>query len=529
MLSPTKNKGAAPIVLEETFLLVKPDASHLHAEILAALHEAQFHVQMRQFTVTRPMAEALVSRFPCVMQTLQRERGGAAGSPGRRTRGSGTSADGATNDCDASSSAFSHASPFSSMVRLRTGEATHSEHHVQIMKLAKRDVSGLDGSSVALSGSGGGTASSAGSAAALSAANVSHLLCGTCLALAIAADDAVEKAKALAGPEDPALARHAAPLSLRARLGTDLLRNAVFVAESASDAAFLVERVFGYVPTPEALTHPAEPLTRSQSRPSLDVLLAAGDDPLLALQDAVDLEQAHLSLATVPQRAHQPGLLLQAAIGATIGGNIQPRVPSAAHEGPHRDERGLSGRQEVVAEMARMLREERLVMQQQAKMLRIRELDLLLREKQLEGAMASHPHSSGPPQPLLPALAVQSAAPSPSPPTTGRRLSRRGPGLPAVSFGSKAAASVGPPPIALESDQIDSVIANPGKLQLLFQRLDRAGTGKITSDEFMAFYRNSPCLWKVGVENHEAVVQRTLPTLGISSDTFALAVLQLIR
>ena len=529
-------KQHAPIILEETFLLVKPDASRRHAEILAALHDAQFHVQMKQFTVTRDMAEAIVSRFPCVVLAQQRERGegasprtsrGFARDPSfaenltatNRTSESGPSL---SEDHSAFGSAYS-------IARHRTGESAHNEIHSQILRLTRKDMSdigrqqrsAITGHDSSASGGGDLAHSTSVSSSALTSANMSHLLQGTCLALVIASSNAVEKAKTLTGPEDPVVASVSAPGSLRARFGTDVVRNAVFAAETPQDAAYLIERIFGYEPTPHALTHQHVPLTRDEARPSL--ALIAAEDPLQVLLDVVDQEQAALLPevgAKQGRRGQQsPGHVMSA--GNLVSGNrarvsLLGSVGMMSSSSPNVSGNGGGGGEtskEVFSQMTRLLQEERRAMQVQAKVLRIRELDLLLREQEFQ--KTQNPVAASHPSPVPPQLLTGVSA---------RRASRR-----TSSLFAGAGKAPAPPLVSIEPDQIDAVISNPAKLVQIFQRLDATHSGRITREDFMKLYKNSPCLWKVGVPDHEEIVFHTLPTLGISVEYFGLAVLQLLR
>jgi hypothetical protein len=225
----------------------------------------------------------------------------------------------------------------------------------------------------------------------------------------------------------------------------------------------------------------------------------------------------------------------------------------------------LNSSQAVVTQMARMLGDERAAMQIQAKMLRIREMDLLLREKAVEVQLQPPAHGL-----IVPTLPGSSSVTSPRPPSsfssavngggggppmTARRASRKdsyfaGVQPAAGGGGSRNSTTAahhhyhhhhqhGPshgyhqppsaPKIVLEPEQLDGIIHNPAKLPLLFQRIDPLGTGRISDVEFMELYRNSPCLWKVGVPDHEKVVNKMLPTIGITAEIFGLLVLQLIR
>lgn len=69
---------------------------------------------------------------------------------------------------------------------------------------------------------------------------------GTCLAVLLAAPNAVERLRVIVGPENPSDARRVAPNSIRARLGVDLVRNAVYAAADLAEAAACISTVFGY-------------------------------------------------------------------------------------------------------------------------------------------------------------------------------------------------------------------------------------------------------------------------------------------
>lgn len=81
------------------------------------------------------------------------------------------------------------------------------------------------------------------------AAHVHHLaLGGTCVAVLLAAPNAIARLAALSGPDNPAVARKESPGSLRARFGTDLVRNAVHVPHSQEEALELIPLLFGTKP-----------------------------------------------------------------------------------------------------------------------------------------------------------------------------------------------------------------------------------------------------------------------------------------
>eukprot|EP01137_Pigoraptor_chileana_P013060 Opistho-2@66115 len=73
----------------------------------------------------------------------------------------------------------------------------------------------------------------------------SVLSSGPCVAIELMGDGAINKIKALAGPEDPRDARSQAPQSLRSQFGKDLAWNAVHVSDSSVHAAREIDFFFG--------------------------------------------------------------------------------------------------------------------------------------------------------------------------------------------------------------------------------------------------------------------------------------------
>ena len=67
---------------------------------------------------------------------------------------------------------------------------------------------------------------------------------GVLVAMELREMNAVEKLRSLAGPPDPAMARHVAPQSLRAQYGEDLSRNAVHCTDLEEDGVIECEYFF---------------------------------------------------------------------------------------------------------------------------------------------------------------------------------------------------------------------------------------------------------------------------------------------
>lgn len=67
---------------------------------------------------------------------------------------------------------------------------------------------------------------------------------GVLVAMELREINAVEKLRSLAGPADPAMARHVAPQSLRAKYGEDLSRNAVHCTDLEEDGVIECEYFF---------------------------------------------------------------------------------------------------------------------------------------------------------------------------------------------------------------------------------------------------------------------------------------------
>lgn len=69
---------------------------------------------------------------------------------------------------------------------------------------------------------------------------VDQLFSGPCVAIEVRAEKAVSAFRELCGPSDPAVAKHIRPDTLRAKFGTDRLKNAVHCTDLAEDGTLEV-------------------------------------------------------------------------------------------------------------------------------------------------------------------------------------------------------------------------------------------------------------------------------------------------
>lgn len=83
---------------------------------------------------------------------------------------------------------------------------------------------------------------------------VNFLISGPVIAMELLGDGAVCKWRGMVGPTDPAEARSAAPRSMRARFGTDIMQNAAHSSDEISQAAMEIEFFFPTTGQPRANT-----------------------------------------------------------------------------------------------------------------------------------------------------------------------------------------------------------------------------------------------------------------------------------
>ena len=187
---------------------------------------------------------------------------------------------------------------------------------------------------------------------------------GTALALVLSAPNAVERARVLVGPADPTEARAVAPQSLIALHGVDSVHNAAFAAQTRQDANDLIQLVFGYEPnagagSPKSASYSHAPTVKGDG----SELLWLGMTSEGCTTTADPTSQLLLDLQEMQQTSQAP-----------------PRL--ALHT------------ENLVRDIQQMRR--RMIMEEQ--LLRDRELDLLVRERQLaEAQRASESYLSASP------------------------------------------------------------------------------------------------------------------------------------
>jgi nucleoside diphosphate kinase len=225
-------KAKRVVVIEETFVLLKPDAVGSHQAILDIFANSGLMLTCRTMPRTRPLIAGIVRRYNQDEMLRLRER-----------RASGAS-NAAT---DAGGSMYAAGSPYASFAYSdfqsaaeRSGDLPSAGPSVGPSSFRGAPPAGSQRRRYSLDGI------AAGPAVYTAEDHEDFLLKGTCLAVVLSAPNAVSEVLRLCGPENPAAAKRTAPESIRAVFGTDTLKNAVFCAPTHDAAAALISAVFKY-------------------------------------------------------------------------------------------------------------------------------------------------------------------------------------------------------------------------------------------------------------------------------------------
>jgi nucleoside diphosphate kinase len=385
-------KPKAVVILEETFVLLKPDVADHHGAIIDEFREAGFFITTRQMPSTRTMLEEIAYHFADVAAMrreaerveelnattygmtrnrqldmsinssvmasaasppLQRNasaftfNGGATANQSRRTS---LAERASTTDRQSSSWRSRGQSPPRMMERMATVDrfATPEDVHAGWEALRRR--------------------------------HVDHMLRGTCIAMSLSASDAVDRVAKLCGPEDPEVAKNSVPSSLRSRYGKTVIENAVFCAPDHQVAGELIFKVFGY-----------EPQVRTEA-------LHEGSDAGVGSSSVGS--GAHDGVAEKGSEKHATMLFQPAAHLAGV--EFHPTITSGAATKLDADHvfdlSDLSSPAQIRTARETLLAE-RDALRREAETLRLREVDLLLREEkfaaQVEELRRGMPAASG--------------------------------------------------------------------------------------------------------------------------------------
>lgn len=265
---------------EQSFLLCKPDVQHLHREILEIVKASGLRVVEQSFVVSTHMAKCLAKGFQSVkrlqISSRDEDMGGLGGVAVTKE---------SFPWLDDGRTALTKRGEGSTIIQRRKQVDMHNQIMVDINRLAVRHRHAAMGVNAGLptaqdGGDEGNDSTTGGpqpAAAGLSSQrvrqhpgvtsttnlkgrllesmsyeellieHVHHLTCeGTCLAVVLVARGAVNRLLEIIGPEDPVEAKQVAPCSIRARFGTDLVRNAVHAATSKEEAEAYCQIVFGH-------------------------------------------------------------------------------------------------------------------------------------------------------------------------------------------------------------------------------------------------------------------------------------------
>ncbi|RNF04609.1 putative nucleoside diphosphate kinase [Trypanosoma rangeli] len=374
--------------------------------------------------------------------------------------------------------------------------------------------------------------------------HVRHLAFGgTCLAVELSRHNAVEKLLEIVGPENPIDARRVAPYSLRARLGTDLVRNAVYAASNLAEASHCISTVFGFATRYSAAdvrAHTAMPEaggakndeqvagTPAIVRPHCKLVSAAlhplhGSPfkPAAALRIEKANPQAHLSYYT-----GQPG-----------PGQTQEKEET--DDDVRRGQPDDAGSWKKKAEqLEQQLAQGQMELMMRAKLLRARELDLLLRERALEKATHTYFAPAQPIEgnmksnlflcPLLASVEEQIGKDRLSPfmmqgqqqqlfssqsklndaPLSQSVLEPRSPQPQHVAAEMPTATARGMLPV-IEAEDVSLLLTRPVRLRALYVALKHSSeNGELTRKAVLALYDRSPAVQLLWMDGHREFFQR---------------------
>ncbi|EAN89488.1 Nucleoside diphosphate kinase 4 [Trypanosoma cruzi] len=365
--------------------------------------------------------------------------------------------------------------------------------------------------------------------------HVRHLAFGgTCLAVELSRHNAVEKLLEIVGPENPIDARRAAPHSLRARLGTDLIRNAVSAASNLAEASHCISAVFGF-----ATRYSAADIRAHTAMPE-----AGGVENNEQVSGVPAIVRPYCELVSAPYRPSPRGAVALEAVFRVGKTNPQAHVSyytgrplyGRANEKEEDDGTGRRGPpvdshlwKQKAEQLEQQLAQERMDLTLHAKLLRARELDLLLREHALENATNN---LFAPAQPFKATLEAQSL-PHISPLSSEEQLMRanlapalmQGQQLSPRSKGDVATSRQGlleqhsPLPRyfsteaythevrgllpVIEAEDVSLLLTKPVRLRALYVALKHhCENCQLTQDEVLALYDRSPSIQLLWMDDH---------------------------
>ncbi|KAG8341645.1 putative Nucleoside diphosphate kinase [Trypanosoma vivax] len=406
--------------------------------------------------------------------------------------------------------------------------------------------------------------------------HVQHLAYGgTCLAVKLSGQNAVERLMELVGPEDPIDARRAAPNSIRARLGEDLIRNAVHAAANLAEAAECISTIFGFSTDYAVADVRAQAAAPKKFRYGGNTARETFGD-----NAAVTAVRPQCELIFPPLRSLTHGPL---TVGTTL--NIQNANPEAhlsfymgeeshvdteahkrAESAARRFEENRSGGLRQKAEdLEQQLAHKQTELMNSAKILRTRELDLLLREHALEGATQGLLLPAGPlrqqqaqqapmrgrfcsrsvsvisvegghvtTQNFFPAFFPSRSAAGLE---AGRDLTLKGRTSPQQSQRSQPLANNGQllsgvPPV-IEASEVSMLLTVPARLRALFLVLEHnSAIGRVMWEDMKGLYDRSPAIQLLWLDNHRDVFTRYLENNTeepLSFDRFVAALMFLLK
>lgn len=650
---------------EETFFLIKPDASSHHQQILQHVSDTGLQLTMQSFTITQEQADVIVHMYPSVAASAEAAKGSRGRSASIVQTGSGDESSGAAGESSSAAGGGGAPGTSSRAGSMRASGAgsrrpeSHNSIMGEILRLARRGGAGADdgrrtgrgndGDAPDENGGDGAAGSTSqstrqrghllkstpagtGDYRSLLQQHLKHLVAGgTSLAMIIAGPNAISTIAALVGPEDPDEARYSAPKSLRARYGRDIVHNAVFCTTVASDVLTLVRLIFamegrraaaggevggrarkhngagGILRGPELtasswMDHTAHPRSDGGSRLRLEHQRASlgvrppedavspfdGTEELmdvavedaargggaggggLAVESLFDIGSSNSGAVGLRERG--PRLLADRKSSAGLeGGNDANHHRQGDDDGVHDNTNrggngggggGGVGNQQATSELARMLADERRKLIRQSKALRVREMDLLLREQELfRTAGTSHSTSNlggellsnRADRSMRDALCTSSSsmmeglARVPMPPSSMLLLQQQHRGNAATSSRGGGPGSddddattativtlkVPPGPYVVKED-LESLVENPRRVGYLFHKLDGKHTGVISREVFLQFYLRSECLHVIGQEDPIQYVTRLLdrqhvPSESMTLEHFTVALMRLLQ
>ncbi|CBH13485.1 hypothetical protein, conserved [Trypanosoma brucei gambiense DAL972] len=627
-------KAQATQVAEHTFLLCKPDAEQYHRNILQIVADEGFRVIAKSFIITPKQAEMIVKMFPSVRRSRYAEHRVDKVFPDRKA--------GNISQNQSNSDKQLESTPLRAMDNAERGSSGNSNDGesdskqgssqpersqviiAEIMQLTKLRCEGGDAVNAGLTKTADDGETSEGSvngcdkkslfppaesidvqqgcdnaetryssAAVLRNRMLENLpyqellqkhtqhlaFGGTCLAVELVGENAVERLLALVGPENPVDACCNSPNSIRARFGHDLVRNAVHAASNLVEAGECIAAIFGFAPH-HATAEVGDQGVSSES-PGCTGLSGYMDHGEIA---GVVTVRPHCELVFPGLRAPTRGPTTLEATVTVKNANMQAHISYYTGETPLGSKRkGVKGRpgsvtanrelnardwQQKAKELEHQLAQQQRELAANAKLLRARELDLLLREHELESAVQAifpplqsqqgqlqQEHGEGERELLQSDATAAVPLPSVGEGHTGERyllpfasgrdcgtgadLSFRHSGYISNSVLSRVAPKFATPqpmydiPPTIEVDDVSLLLSHPVRLRALFMALERSTPcGKVMWEDMEGLYNRSPAVHLLWFEDHRAhfrnyLVKNTLEPL--SFHTFVSVIMFLFK